>query len=191
MVFRRKPPRTQAEQLIDELAESYSHLKQAAGHVAGGTAEKITPTYDRARNVAVRGWSTTKDAFTPLYLQIQEGAANARKESQVQKKNRLPMLFGLLAAGAAVGATGAMVVRRRRAAAQWDEYDPMPPVTDVPYGESKVSSTASKVSAGAASVAESVSSQAGKLADSLHERAEKPADKPKPTRPPQKIDDEP
>jgi hypothetical protein len=195
VVFGRKPPRTQTEQMMDELAESYSHFKQAAGHVAGGTAQKLTPTYDRARNAALRSWSTTRDAFSPLYLQMQEGAANARREREVSKKNRWPALVGLLAAGAAVGAASAMVVRRRRAASQWDGYEPLPEATEGPYGESKVSTATSKVSAGAASVAESVSTQAGKLAESLQEKA-KSADMPKatgtskPAPKPETIDDD-
>lgn len=56
---RNKPERTQTEQLLDELTESYGHLKLAAGHVAGGAAEKLTPPYDKARNVAARRWTTT------------------------------------------------------------------------------------------------------------------------------------
>ena len=163
---------------MDELAESYGHLKSAAGHVAGGTAEKLTPPYDRARNAAGRGWDTTKDAFAPLYEQMRVGAANARKEQQM-KKNRWPVLVGLLVAGAAVGAAGAVVTRRRRAAAQWDEYEPMPAVSDIPYGSSTSSSTPAskmagatdKVAASAANAAESVSSQAAKAADSLREKS--------------------
>jgi hypothetical protein len=174
VVFGRKQQRTQTQLLMDELAESYGHLKSAAGHVAGGTAEKLTPSYDRARNAASRSWYTTRDAFAPLYVQMLEGAANARKEQEV-KKNRWPVLVGLLAAGAAVGAAGAMVARRRRSAAQWDEYDPMPAVSDLSYGsqtaESKGSNASQKVTASAASAADSVSSQAGKLADSLHEKS--------------------
>ena len=177
MVFGRKQQRTQTQLLMDELAESYGHLKSAAGHVAGGTAEKLTPPYDRARNAASRSWYTTKDAFAPLYVQMREGAANARKEQQV-KKNRWPVLVGLLAAGAAVGAAGAVVARRRRNAAQWDEYDPMPAVSDASYGSStssspaaKMASATDKVTASAANVADAVSTQAGKAADSLHEKS--------------------
>ena len=168
MIGRRRA-RTHSEQLMDELTQSYGHLKMAAAHAAGGAAERFTPGYDKARNAANRRLSTTRDAFAPLYDQIREGAANARREPEM-KRNRWPMVAGLIAAGAAVGAAGAMIARRRRVAAQWDEYEPMPSLEESPYGEAKPSAT-HRVTAGAASVADSVSSQAGKLADSLHERA--------------------
>jgi len=154
---------------MDELAQSYGHLRMAAGHAAGGAAERVTPSYDRARVVASRRWNTTKSAFNPLYEQMKEGAANARKGHEM-KRNKWPVVVGLVAVGAAAGSTGAMIARRRRVAARWDEYDPVPSLEESPYGEPK-SSTGHRVTAGAASVADSVSAQAGKLADSLHERA--------------------
>jgi cytoskeletal protein RodZ len=166
---RKEPQRTQTQAVMDELAESYGHLRRAAGHLAGGAAEKLTPPYDRARFAASRSWITTKDAFAPMYEQMREGAANARREQEVSKPNRWPALVGLLAAGAAVGAAGAMVARRRRAAAQWEDYDPMTAMDEAQYGEKP--SAAKKVAAGAATVADSVSSQAGKVADSLHEKS--------------------
>jgi hypothetical protein len=173
LVFGRKElARTQGQQFKDELGESYEHLRLAASHAAGGAAEKLTPPYDRARYAANRGWITTKDAFAPLYEQIRSGAANARKDYEpatMEKKNRWGALFGLLAAGAAVGAIGAVIVRRRKAAAQWDDYDPITAVDEMTTGEK--SSTTQKVTAGAASVADTVSAQAGKLADSLHEKS--------------------
>jgi hypothetical protein len=175
MFGRGKPAPSHKEQLLDELAQSYGHLKLAAGHVAGGAAEKATPGYDKARNVATRGWGTTKDAFSPLYEQMRQGAANARREYVVvEKKNRWPMLVGLLAAGAAVGAAGAMVARRRRNAT-WDEYEPMPDEDEFGFGTSESDERASataKVSKGAASVADKLSAQAGKVADSMHDKAE-------------------
>ena len=179
MVFgRRQEQRSHRQQLMDELMESYGHLRLAAAHVAGGTAEKLTPTYDRAQGAANRGWSTTRDAFAPLYEQMREGAANARKEHEVHKKKRWPVLVGLLAAGAAAGAAGAVVARRRQAAEQWDEYDPMPAVSGTSYGSD--ANVGHKVTSGAASVADSVSSGAGKIADTLHERAGD-KDSPRPT----------
>jgi len=163
---------------LDELAESYGHLRQAAGHMAGGAAEKVTPPYDRARNMASKSWVGTKGAFQPMVEQMRAGAANARADYEAEhaKRNRWPALVGLLAAGAAVGAAGAMVVRRRRAAAEWEEYEPIPAMGEGAYGEHGAGRSAvEKVSAGAASVAETVSSQAGKLAESLQSRSKSSA----------------
>jgi phage-related minor tail protein len=64
-----------------------------------------------------------------------------------------------------------MVARRRRTAAQWDEYEPMSEYEDLYPSDSKTGSATQKVTAGAASVADSVSTGAGKLADSLHEKS--------------------
>ncbi len=169
MLWSRKVRRTHREQLMDELTQSYGHLRMAAGQLAGGAAEHLTPQYDRARQAANRGLGTTKQTFTPLYEQVRHGAFNARKETVVAKKSRWPMLVGLLAAGAAAGAAGAMAARRRRAAmAEWDEYEPLGGL-ETSYGSSDMKNSATKkLSDGAASVAGSVSAGAGKLADSLH-----------------------
>jgi cytoskeletal protein RodZ len=162
---------------MDELTQSYGHLKLAAAHAAGGAAERMTPTYDRARGVASRRFSTTMGTFAPFYEQVREGAANARngkgrdmKMNMKMKRNKWPVVIGLVAAGAAAGACGAMIARRRRVAAQWDEYEPMPGIEESPYGETKSSAT-HRVTAGAASVADTVAAKTGKLADSLHGRA--------------------
>ena len=182
MFGRKEPPPTHGQVVMDELAQGYGHLRHAAGHLAGGAAEKITPTYDRARAATNRRLAMTRDSFSPMYEHMREGAANARKLKDLQalhkvqeaaKPNRWRALVGLLAAGAAVGAAGAIVARRRRAAAEWDDYDPMTAMDEAQYGGEKPS-PAQKVTAGAASVADSVSSQAGKLADTLHEKSGTP-----------------
>ena len=171
-MFGRRKPRTQSQQLVDELTQSYGHLRMAAAHVAGGTAEQVTPAYDRARVAAARGWNTTRGAFSPLYEQMREGAANARRE-QEGSASKWPVVVGILvAAGAAAGAAGAMIARRRRVAAQWDEYDPMPTLDDSPYGEGRGSRRPARRSPRARPRWRSASpAQAGKLADSLHEKA--------------------
>ena len=169
MFGRRRSARNHRQRLLDELVESYGHLKLAAGHVAGGAAEKVTPSYDRARDVAVRSWSTTRSSFPQLSEQLRLGAAQARREKK-DPNRKWPILFGLLAAGVAVGALGAMVARRR-AAAQWDEYQPLPDVEEASFATEKgTSSTSKKVTAGAAAVADSVSSGVGKIAETLHEK---------------------
>jgi hypothetical protein len=172
MFGRGKPSPSHKEQMLDELAQSYGHLKLAAGHVAGGTAETFTPGFDKARNSASRGWGTTKGAFAPLYEQVRQGAANARKEYVVveKKKNPWPVLMGLAAIGAAVGMTGAVISKRRRAAS-WEEFEPMPEDDEFGYGTAETTSGSNKVSQGAASVADKLSAQAGKVADSLQSRS--------------------
>jgi hypothetical protein len=206
VVFGRgKPNETHTQQLLDELGESYGHLKLAAGHLAGGAAERFTPRYDKARVVASRGWTSTKGAFAPLYAQMRDGAANARRMEVevVDKRNRWPMLMGLLATGAAVGAAGALVSRRRRAAQQWDEFEPAPPLDEAGFpitepsglgetagpGKEKGASATQRAAAGAASVAESVAAQADKLADSLHEKASRPSGSGAGTRAGEKVTD--
>jgi hypothetical protein len=167
--------------IMDELSESYGHLRQAAGHVAGGAAEVVTPRYDWARHVAAKGWEGTRGAFQPMVNQMRTGAANARAHYPVEQstRNRWPALVGLLAAGAAVGAAAAMVVRRRRAA-EWDEYEPIPPMAEGPF-DTEPRSTTQKVSAGAAALAESASTQAGKVAESLRSKSEMPSSGAPPT----------
>jgi hypothetical protein len=171
----------------DEILESYGHLKQAAAHAAGASAERLTPPYDKARYVASKGWVSTKDAFAPLYETMREGARNARSkaEKDVSDNRRTwPVLVGFLAAGAAIGAAGAMIARRRRLANQWEEYDPSAGDTldearasakhASESGAGKVTAATKKVTASAAAVADTVSVQAGKLADSLHEKSGTP-----------------
>jgi hypothetical protein len=90
----------------------------------------------------------------------------------MKTKNRLG-LVGLLAAGAVVGAVGAMFARRRRTLSQWNQYEPG--IDDIGFADSTaeshpMSATTKKVAAGAAAVAETVSTQAGRIAETLHER---------------------
>jgi hypothetical protein len=183
-VFGFNAPRTHSEQMRDELIESYGHLRMAAAHAPGAGAEQATPVYDKARHAATKGWVSTKDAFAPLYETMRSGAHNARAKAEKDVANNRrtwPVLVGFLAAGAAIGAAGAMIARRRRLASQWEEYDPSA-IEDThdraanakqaaDSASGKVSAATKKVAGGAAVVADSVSNQAGKLADTLHEKA--------------------
>jgi hypothetical protein len=164
-----KAPRTHSQQFMDELTQSYDHLRHAAAHAAGGAAEKVTPRYDRARMMAASRAAMTRDTLAPMYEQLRRGAMNPRPEVVVPKKSRWPMLFGLLAAGAAVGAVGAVVARRRRDAAEWDEFEPLGGV-DSGRGMSESKGAGKKLSEGAASVAGSVSAGASKIKDSVQSR---------------------
>src|SRR5690606_12559907 len=170
-VFGRKPAKTHRELMMDELAESYEHFRQAASHMAGGAAERLAPRYEKARGVASKRMSAARGAVNPLVQQMREGAASARMTIDVRpqkkqkKRRRWPRLMGLLAAGTAVGAAGAMSMRRRRAA-EWEEQEAIPPIE---YGEragTEEQKAAEKVAAGATSRAEAASQKAGKMAES-------------------------
>jgi hypothetical protein len=130
LVYSRK---TRGKLLREELGSSWEHLLQAAAFAAGGMGSTIGPRATKVRLAAERGWDT---AVVPLAIAYREGAADARaaalkhsKQSKYRRKGnqmsgrRVGVLVGLLAAGAAVGAASALVVRRRKRE-QWAEYEP-------------------------------------------------------------------
>ncbi len=121
----------------DEMGQSWEHFLQAATHAAGGVGASFGPTTGRMRRVTTRGMDSTMTTLAPLVAAYREGAADALKSSQkayaktakkkkgghVSRGSNTGMLIGLLAAGAAVGIAGALVMKRRRQQ-QWSEYDP-------------------------------------------------------------------
>jgi cytoskeletal protein RodZ len=102
-------------------------------------------------------------------------AKNARavgqKESDMSRK-RWSMLAGLLAAGAAVGAAGALVMRRRKRQ-QWEEYGPSPALESaaekakgsVDRAAGAVKSAATSAAAEFSSAAESAAGKASSAID--------------------------
>lgn len=124
--------KTRGELMRQELGTSWEHFLQAASHAANGVGSSIGPRATRMRLAAGRGWDS---AIAPLAAAYREGAADARaaalklsKKSKYGRKEkgmsgkRVGMLVGLLAAGAAVGAAGALVMRRKKRQ-KWSEYD--------------------------------------------------------------------
>lgn len=142
--------KTRSQLVKAELGESFDHFMQAATHAAGGVGATMGPKaadgMHRVRESASHGWESTMATLAPLAAAAAEGAREAgrttkragrkarragatkmravspKKESRMSR-SRWPMLAGLLAAGAAVGAAGALVMRRRKQQ-QWQEYDP-------------------------------------------------------------------
>ena len=132
-MFRRRQAKTHRVQMREELGQSFDHFRRAASHAASGTANAIGPRYDSASKSMKKSVGpgvrkanrATAAAVMPLALSV---ARNARKGKakvtrQQQSKRSWPtMLGGLLAAGVAVGAAGAVIARRRANRDQWEEY---------------------------------------------------------------------
>jgi len=114
--------------------------------------DRVQPTAVKAKDAASSGWESAVATLTPLVTAATEKAhlANknatkaSKKEVKASRKNAKKLqkrtnkalgrkqksrtstkLGGLLLAGAAVGAVGAYVVRKRQRD-QWDEYDASP-----------------------------------------------------------------
>lgn len=141
--------KTHSQLVKAELGESLDHFMRAATHAAGGVGttvgprmqtarEYVGPTATRVKDTATSGWQSTMTAFAPLAAAAADGARQAgstarkarskkmrvtRKKESLMARRRWSMLTGLLAAGAVLGAAGAMAVRRRRQQ-DWDSYDP-------------------------------------------------------------------
>lgn len=115
---------TRGQLLRGELVETFDHALRAAGYAASGLRDSVAGrSAGKVRDATVRGWDSATTAFAPL----SEAAQTRVKDIKVRRKGpemkrRWPMLAGLLAGGAAVGATVAVVMRRRRQ--QWEGYEP-------------------------------------------------------------------
>jgi hypothetical protein len=182
----------------DELSESFDHLMQAATHLAGGVGKSVGPKVNAARdymspatgkmrNSATHGWEATVAALAPLAEAARDGARQAggtarkakaknlkaiRKKENRMSRKRWPMLAGLLAAGTAVGAAGALVMRRRKRQ-QWEEYDPSRPMASTTdSAKSAASRAADSVSTGAHTAAGKVASAAQSMADKTSSAAD-------------------
>jgi hypothetical protein len=150
-MFRRRQAKTQGRLMRDELGESFEHFRLAVGHAAGGAANLVGPRYGSAKREVLPGLRkanrATAATVVPLALAARSGvrsgwrgtarqaeqAAKAARKSAYKGKAKLMreeprmrrwpmMLGGLLAAGAVVGAAGALIARRRANRDQWEEY---------------------------------------------------------------------
>jgi hypothetical protein len=136
-MFRRRQAKTHRVQMREELGQSFDHFRQAASHAASGTANLIGPRYESARKSVKKSVKksagpsvrkanrATAAAIMPFAIAVgrsaRKGKATVLREQQSTR--RWPMVLGgLLAAGAAVGAAGAMIARRRANRDQWEEY---------------------------------------------------------------------
>jgi hypothetical protein len=123
------------------------------GPKVNAARDRVQPAASKAKDVASGGWGNAVATLAPLITAAGESVRLtgkktenvSKKQAKANKKNAKKLekrankavgrktgrrggkLFGLAAAGAAVGAGAAYFARKRRAA-QWDEYDPGTPI---------------------------------------------------------------
>jgi len=95
--------------------------------------EYAAPSAARVSRAASRGWDTTIAIVTPLAYAVREGSARATNLPETLRRKDMPndassghrksTVASIVAAGAAIGAGGALVARRRNRA-KWAEYEP-------------------------------------------------------------------
>jgi len=186
-MFRRRQMKTHSRLMRDELEQGFEHFRMAAAHAAGGTALALVPTVDAAKRSVKPGLRKARGAtvatIVPLALAARSGAARAGRQAEVAARaarksalkgkakltgkeprvKRWPMMLGgLLVAGAAVGAVGAIVARRRANRTQWEEY-----------GASRTTTTGrhDSLAESAKSTVEAGKEKVQSLADSAKDRA--------------------
>jgi gas vesicle protein len=139
--------REQLNQGVGHLWQAAAHAAGGVGATVGPKWQSakghVPPGIGKVRDVTAHGVDTTMAAFLPLLDAARSGAATAtrngrgggvmsrkaqqagskagKRESGMSRK-RATMLVSLLAAGAAIGAAGAVLARRRHRA-HWEEYE--------------------------------------------------------------------
>lgn len=135
--LKRNEAKTRGQLLREELNQTVEHARRAAGHAAGGVGAAVGPRVSaaretvapRVRDTAARGWGSTVATFTPLSEAAQAKLGNGRarrKKAARTAQRRWPVLAGLLACGALVGAVAAAMLRRRQ-----PEPEPPPQASDL------------------------------------------------------------
>lgn len=149
--------RSEFGQGVEHFKAAAAHAARGTGATVGPRIEsardRVQPAAGRVRNAATSGWGSALATLAPLAAAATEGArqagkktsrtskatsrtsrANAKKLDRKARKmvgRKQPSgkgkLLGLGIAGLAVGAVGAMVLRKRQQQ-HWDEYDPSQPV---------------------------------------------------------------
>jgi hypothetical protein len=156
---------------LESLGESLDHFVQAANHAADGVGATVGPRFDSARervgpaagkvkSAATTGYGTTIAVLTPLAVSAKHGALRMTGRKPSPPPKRWPRITMLVAAGAVVGALGALILRHQRGQ-RWEEYDPSRPI------EEAAESTRSAAHRAADSVSTSAEEMAGKASSAI------------------------
>ena len=126
-MFGRRQTKTHGRLMREELIESMEHFRMAAAHAAGGAAGAIAPRFEAARGRVEPTVNRSLDWLTETARDSARKANKTARKARNEKRGksmaqrRWPMMVGgLLIAGAAAGAAGALISRRRQK--RWNEY---------------------------------------------------------------------
>lgn len=186
-MFRRREVKTHGRLMRDELNESIEHLRMAASHAAGGAAGALAPRVDAARAAVKPGLRKVRGSASGGVSALLSAAGNSKRgakgltrksKTKVTKKEsvmagrRWPVVLGgLVIAGAAAGAVGALV-KRRRAQRSWDQYDSTRHSTD----KSMIDSAKTSMDAGIGRVSSAASSAKDRATDLIGSGTQSGAD---------------
>lgn len=112
------------QQMRSELGQTMDHAMRAAGHAAGGFQEtvgpRVGPATQRMRTATAARMGSAPGMLAPTRENARAEQKQRRKRARARKRNT--RMIGLLAGGIAVGAAGALAMRRRRQK-EWEEYE--------------------------------------------------------------------
>jgi hypothetical protein len=106
----------------EEFGEGFDHLRMAAAHAAGTAAGLIAPRLDTMRERLEPGLDRSKDMARGSARRAKKVARRATgKKKEAGMAKRWPMVVGgMMVAGVALGAVGALLSRRRQR--RWNDY---------------------------------------------------------------------
>ncbi|GIJ51511.1 hypothetical protein Val02_83970 [Virgisporangium aliadipatigenens] len=173
-MFGRRRAQAHGQLARAELGQGFEHFRMAAAHAASGTADYVSPKVATAKKKGRNARKATASTFGPMVTSARDGSRNVARtarKSAIKGKAKLTgrepqvrrwptILGGLLAAGAAIGATGAIIARRRANRSQWEEY-----------GTTHTTSRSDSMIESARSTMESGKDKVQSLAESAKERA--------------------
>jgi hypothetical protein len=179
-MFRRRQVKNHRTLMRDELGESFDHFRMAVIHAKDGTASHMGPRISATRQSVAptlrKASGATVASVGPLALAARKSAKSGVRQAERAARTgraklmreeprvrRWPKIMGgLLVAGAAVGAAGALVARRRANRSRWEEYG---------TARSTTSNAGTSFGSSAKQTVETGKQKVQSLADSAKERA--------------------
>jgi hypothetical protein len=138
-VFRGRIVKTHGQLMREELNDSFEHMRMAAAHAAGGAAGAIAPRLEAARGRVEpklsrsKEWihdtasKETRQAKRVANQVVSKAKGKTGKKGTSMTKRWPAIIGGLMAAGIAAGAAGAVLSRRRQR--KWNEYGSSPSIS--------------------------------------------------------------